>query len=368
LRPNQRAELRNGVKHCAHVQLRLAYVAALIGLCTVGDAAIGSDNATEDATSERICHTLNVRSDARPDTDGHPTEVTVGVRVIDITRIDDLGQSINTDFAIRQSWIDPRLTRFEGCKFAVDQVWIPQVAILNSAHLWPELRDYVEVGPLGRVVYLQRYHGAVVFTYQAHDFPFDEQEVVLSFLSMEYGVEEVVLVNDEKFTGRIKGDFKIPDWEIGAVFATVESMYVDAYGTNHSRLDIELTAKRHARYFIWKAMFPLILIVAMSWSVFWVHPARFGPQIGLSATSMLTLIAFLFATQAIVPRLNYLTIMDKFVLGSTALVFLALVEAVTTAYWIAKDREAAALHTDRVCRWIFPAAFIGLILVLYIEK
>lgn len=287
--------------------------------------------------------------------------------MIDVTRIDDVGQSISADYAVRQSWTDPRLTPFEGCKFAVDQVWIPQVAILNSAHLWPELRDYVEVGSLGRVQYLQRYHGAVVFAYQARDFPFDEQKIVLSFLSMEYGADEVVLVNDEKFTGRIKSDVKITDWEIGAVSASVESMYVEAYGSNHSRLDVVLTAKRRTSYFIWKVMFPLILIVVMSWSVFWVHPGRFGPQIGLSATSMLTLIAFLFATEAIVPRLNYLTIMDKFVLGSTVLVFLALVEAVATAYLIAKDREAVAVRMDGVCRWVFPTAFIGLILGLYFE-
>ena len=82
---------------------------------------------------------------------------------------------------------------------------------------------------------------------------------------------------------------------------------------------------------------------------------------------MLTLIAFLFATQAIVPRLNYLTIMDKFVLGSTILVFLALVEAVMTAYFIAKEREALAVRMDRYCRAIFPAAFAVMILLLYLD-
>ena len=82
---------------------------------------------------------------------------------------------------------------------------------------------------------------------------------------------------------------------------------------------------------------------------------------------MLTLIAFQFATQAVVPRLNYLTIMDKFVLGSTVLVFLALLEALATGYLIAKEREAVAVRMDWVCCRIIPAAFVGLILVLYFE-
>ena len=161
--------------------------------------------------------------------------------------------------------------------------------------------------------------------------------------------------------------FNIADWTIGQVSPLVESIYVEAHERQHSRLNITLEAKRRTSYFIWKVMVPLTLIVAMSWSVFWLDPARYGPQIGLSATSMLTLIAFLFATQAIVPRLNYLTIMDKFVLGSTILVFLALVEAVITGYFIAKDKEAVAVRMDRACRWIFPLAFVVLILGLYAE-
>jgi hypothetical protein len=204
-------------------------------------------------------------------------------------------------------------------------------------------------------------------SFKRHRFPFDEHEIALSFLPVEYGEEEVILVNDEKFTGRSSREFNIADWTIGTVLPFVQSMYVEAYERKHSRLNVTMTAKRRTGYFIWKVMVPLTFIVAMSWSVFWLDPARFGPQIGLSATSMLTLIAFLFATQAIVPRLNYLTIMDKFVLGSTALVFLALVEAIMTAYLIAKERDAVAVRMDRVCRWIFPAAFAALMLGLYFE-
>ena len=157
------------------------------------------------------------------------------------------------------------------------------------------------------------------------------------------------------------------DWSIGTVLAFVQTTYLDAAERDHSQLNITLTAQRRTSYFFWKVMVPLTLIVAMSWSVFWLDPARYGPQVGLSATSMLTLIAFLFATQAIVPRPNYLTIMDKFVLGSTVLVFLALVEAVMTAYFFAKEREVLAVRMDRYCRAIFPAAFAVMILLLYAD-
>ena len=95
----------------------------------------------------------------------------------------------------------------------------------------------------------------------------------------------------------------------------------------------------------------------MSWTVFWINPAQFGPQIGMSATSMLTLIAFQFASGNILPRLNYFTVLDEFIVGSTIIVFLALVESLSTSYLVSRKREAFALRLDQVCRFLFPLTF-----------
>lgn len=357
----------NGGEEAVQSGWRLALLAAFGVLCADGVAALGAEHLAETTPGQRACDVLDVRADERPRKEGEATKITLGVQVVDVTNIDDVNQSINVDFIVRQTWTDSRMIPFEGCKFTLEKVWTPHIDIVNSGHLWTRLRDYVEVFQFGRVQYMQRYHGAVVFPYQAHRFPFDKHEISLSFLSLEYGRPEVVLVNDDKFTGRTPNDFNVADWSIGTVLAFVQTTYLDAAERDHSQLNITLTAQRRTSYFFWKVMVPLTLIVAMSWSVFWLDPARYGPQVGLSATSMLTLIAFLFATQAIVPRLNYLTIMDKFVLGSTILVFLALVEAVMTAYFIAKEREALAVRMDRYCRAIFPAAFVVMILLLYAD-
>lgn len=111
---------------------------------------------------------------------------------------------------------------------------------------------------------------------------------------------------------------------------------------------------------------PLCLIVAMSWCVFWINPAQYGPQIGLSATSMLTLIAFIFATTNMVPRLGYLTLLDRFIVGSTILVFLALFESLVAVYLVSIEKEALALRIDKVSRLIFPLAFGAIIVIVLI--
>jgi cadmium resistance protein CadD (predicted permease) len=55
---------------------------------------------------------------------------------------------------------------------------------------------------------------------------------------------------------------------------------------------------------------------------------------------------------------DYLTRFDKFVFGSTLLVFLALIEAVITGSLSFKKNEELSNSIDRYSRFIFPGVFI----------
>ena len=77
----------------------------------------------------------------------------------------------------------------------------------------------------------------------------------------------------------------------------------------------------------------------------------------ISVTSMLTLIAFIFATTNMVPRLGYLTLLDRFIVFSTILVFLALVESLTTVYLVSKEKKELAMRVDLISRFVFPIFF-----------
>jgi hypothetical protein len=103
----------------------------------------------------------------------------------------------------------------------------------------------------------------------------------------------------------------------------------------------------------------------MSWCVFWISPELCGPQIGLSATSMLTLIAFIFATTNLVPELEYFTLPDLFIGGSTIFVFLALLESLTITCLVSGDRKKLARSIDVKSRVVFPLVFLMLIVVMF---
>ncbi len=305
------------------------------------------------------CAAPNVRTDVRPNAEGPPTEVAVGIRMVDLTEINDVAQTLTGDFAVVLSWMDARLSNLEGCKISLDDIWSPGLVFVNSGRLFTSRPRLVGMGPGGQVKYVQRYYGTLASYHNLRDFPFDKQNIVISLMSLEWPEKDVKLIVDEKVTGR-RDLLNISDWTIEDAFGVIDRKIPDAFDRFHSSYDFHIIAHRITGYYIWKVIFPLCLIVAMSWCVFWIDPAQFGPQIGLSATSMLTLIAFIFATTNMVPKIGYFTTLDLFIVGSMILVFLALLQSLATSYLVSKAHVELANLGDRICRFAFPLVFVAL--------
>jgi hypothetical protein len=128
---------------------------------------------------------------------------------------------------------------------------------------------------------------------------------------------------------------------------------------NLALFEIVIEVERRVKYYIWKVFVPLCLIVFVSWGVFWIDPTHMAVQTGIGTAMMLTIIAFLFSLQNVLPKINYLTRMDIFVYSSLLFVFLAFVEGLATCTIAAHGRELVARRLDRWCRVIFPLAFAG---------
>jgi hypothetical protein len=222
-----------------------------------------------------------------------------------------------------------------------------------------------EYRPGGTRTIHQRFYGTIASYHSLHDFPFDSQVITILFTPLKWTEDEVKLSVDDRFTGMAE-TLNISDWIIESVAGEVGSQHVKALNRVHSRYDFTITAHRIRAYYVWKIILPLCLIVAMSWCVFWIDPAAFGTQIGLSATAFLTLIAFIFATTNMVPALGYFTLLDLFIGGATILVFLALLESLGTSYLVSQEKSNLAMRIDRVCRILFPVSFATIAAVVFI--
>ena len=333
--------------------------------CAAFLAAEGVSGSAFAARSAASCELPKMNVGDRPHVGAAATKVAVGIYLVDITEINDVKQQFTGDLLVFKTWKDPRLKELVGCRLRLEQVWSPELDFLNSGRVFPGLQPYVSVGEEGTVSYVQRYQGSLSFPHRLDDFPFDEHTIAIDVVAVGATIKEIELTVDEKNTDR-QADLTIPDWTLGYPVALTTQIGGLQKASSISQYHFSIDAERHYQYYLWKVFWPLILIVAMSWSVFWINPAKFGPQIGMSATSMLTLIAFQFAMASILPRLSYFTKLDEFITVSTGLVFGALVVSLTTSYLVSVDRTEIAVRLDRICRWAFPLALVGVMVVIFI--
>lgn len=302
---------------------------------------------------------------ARPDSGGEPTKVTVGVYLTDLSDVDSVEQSFTPNFLLMTRWSDPRIASAEAAaagvarKMPLDDVWNPEMIILNQKwlHKLFNPRDLVTVDPAGNVTYVQQFYGDMVFPMNLKKFPFDGYVLPITIISGHSGPEDVQFVIDSERFGR-NDNFSIADWEIGPLNAHAGTYRLKSQGRDLSRIDFELYAKRYSGFYISRIILPLVFIVIMSFTVFWIDPNELGPQLGVATTSILTLIAFQFAVSSSLPRIFYLTQLDLFILGATVIVFGAFLEAVATSFLAKNNRSEMALSIDKRARVLFPLAFI----------
>jgi hypothetical protein len=313
---------------------------------------------------------------SRPGAKEGAAKVSVGMWLLDIDSIDSSAQNFVANFFVMLSWKDPRLAHGSGRHrtYDVTRIWTPRIQVANEIGLvrrtYPEV---VDVAPDGTVEYRQRFVGPFSQPLNLNKFPFDTQTFRLHLISPGNTSSDVEFVRNQNWidagipmAAGIAKNISLPDWKIES-YRTDSAPYVVAVGADVAGFAFDFVAKRDSGYYVWKVILPLLLIVMMSWSVFWIDPSSAGTQIAVATTSMLTLIAYRFAIDSQVPKVSYLTKMDQFIVVGTVLIFLTLMQVVLTARLAQKGRDVLAKRIDKVSRWVFPATFV-VALVLSLVK
>jgi hypothetical protein len=295
-------------------------------------------------------------------------DVEVRVFLIDIEEINDASQSFVANLVLVSRWRDPGLAHGgpDSIRTGLDEIWHPRIQILNQQRLVQTFPSIAEILPDGEVIYRQRYWGSFSQPLQLQDFPFDSQRLQIKLVEVGFGSIDVRLLASTR--SGVQDSLSIPDWKIvGWNFAPVDPQLGEEMA-HVTAMAFSLDVKRETRFFILKIFIPLILIVAMSWMVFWIDPSLAASQISVSVTAILTMIAYRFAIGGMLPRLNFLTSLDYFVMASTFIVFLALVEVVYTTHLSKAGQIGKARAIDRKARWVAPLIYALMVMeTLYLK-
>lgn len=288
-------------------------------------------------------------------------DVEVKVYLIDIDGIDSVTQSFVANLTLVFRWHDPSLAHagLDSISKDLSEIWYPKIQILNQQQLVKTFPQSAEVHPDGEVVFRQRVWGSFSQPLELREFPFDSQRLEVRLGSISFGSQNIQL--KPSADSGVSEKLSIPDWEIKQWDFMAEDLRFDNESSRIPGMVLSLEVKRDTNYFKFKVILPLVLIVMMSWLVFWIDPSLIPSQVSVGVTAMLTMIAYRFALAGMLPRLPFLTTLDIFVMASTVMVFLAMVEVIYTAYLSTNNHLEKARMIDRKARWIAPLIYVALI-------
>jgi len=295
----------------------------------------------------------------RPNAKLDPEHVAVDIFLLDLDEIDSHDQSFQANIYFEATWNDLRLAdekREVTVTRRLDEAWHPRLQIVNQQRVWSSLPDVVEIAPDGSVTQRARIWGDFSQPLDLREFPFDNQSLQILVVTAGFSDEEIILSPGP--SSGIGKTFSIADWEITDWQMTTNVEVPGPEGARSAGVAMALQVQRLRGYYWIKVIAPLVLIVAMSWAVFWIDPKETGTKISITITAMLTLIAYRFAIDNSLPAISYLTRMDLFILFSAILIYASLVAVVVTAAYERKEKTSIAKGIDRASRWGFPLIFI----------
>jgi hypothetical protein len=302
-----------------------------------------------------------------PPYNGQPLDVTVGLHVVNLASINEVSEQFQLDAYMFERWIDKRLAYTpQGPQdnlrnYAFGQIWIPQLEMINAAAPRERQEISIMVSPDGTVRYAERLVVMLSSSFHLRRFPFDQQQLlVIIHPFLAYGPRlRFKLDNDSTWTASEFTSFSsLAQWHLTGL----RSQLLDAatYGgmtVPEARFQIDVT--RRSSFYLWKVFIPLLLMVFLSWAVFWIEADDLSNQIQVAVTTILTVIAFAFAISATMPRLPYLTYIDAFFLECYIYVFLAVVELMTVHVTHRSERRRdLGIRIRKYSRWMIPVSFV----------
>jgi len=212
------------------------------------------------------------------------------------------------------------------------------------------------------------YRGVINNPMDLKRFPFDSQRLSFNFkVENEIGfIPEVFHYSSDIIETNLT-NLENPEWNISDGW--------NGYGHYlHTEFDIRLPylaiyfdIERKPTYFFFKIMLPIIFLLVVSWSTFWISPKELESRVTVSIVCLLSLIAYNFIIDNDLPKLGYLTFMDKFVLTTYIFAGIPTLQTILVRNFVDQNNLKLATYIDKKCKSYIPVTFFATLLFLLIN-
>ena len=225
----------------------------------------------------------------------------------------------------------------------------------------------IGVWPDGMVAYQEMFYAKAETPMQMRRYPLDRQQLEVFVHPLAYGRGEIVLVPNERLSETWDQNLGIAQWSregVDVAERPVELIVLDDETRVVSEVVLTIDIERRPRHVLISIVFPLVLLVCLSWVVFWMDDESISSRVNISFIGILSVVAYYFVILDSVPEINYLTLMDSFIIATFLILAGGVVINVVVDKLNRAGRREVGDRVDRVCRWAFPTAYATITLLL----
>jgi len=299
-----------------------------------------------------------------PQVDGKPVRVRVGLFLNNLIDVDEVKELFQISGYLFMTWKDPRLAFYPrpGAtqrEYTPDEIWIPSLLMINATERREKITVNIKGDPDGTIHYIELFQAELTTSFYLEPFPFDDQSLEVFLQPFLDERDTVAMTYDEANSGVGTEPFvELAQWKILGFKAAQQRREIGRSGKQIPELEIDLQVQRRSRYYIWKVFLPLIVMVAIAYSAFWIKIGDYYTQISITLTAILTEIAFLFAISSSLPKVPYLTFIDAFFLVSFVFSFVSMLELVLVHQALEWEWSDHANRLRGISQLLYPVIYV----------
>jgi len=362
-----------------HNLFGLLVAALMVATLSPGNALAGVSPETELTST----HTQSNKFMAALPPHKGPVEVTVSFELRDVDHIDDEAETIEFTGVLKLSWNDPRqafdpITEgteekiYQG-NFQFNEVfsgWFPQLILVNESGLFEKHGVLLRVRSDGSLSLFETVNAVAKIDLDLRRYPIDQQRLEVVFHVLGFHSKEIVLRLEPEYNdGDLNIDeiFKMPQWRLTGVKSLIGTRNTPLIGkgATASTFTVSIDLQRSSFFVLRLVIVPLIIIVMLSWSVFWMDKSSLGDRISVSFIGILTAVTYQVILSEILPRISYFTLInDGFLSVSFLIMCMTVIVNLRVGYLDRHGMPEAGDRLDHRCRWVFPVTYFGILLAI----
>ncbi len=250
-----------------------------------------------------------------------------------------------------------------GWSYQVDEVspgWTPQLVLVNESGLYETSGVLLRVQPDGTSTQIQTVNAAAEAEFDMRRFPFDGHRLEAVFEMLGFGEDEVLIQVESDSASPAPPRAQVAQWSTTSIETLVREGSTPAGSkAPSSAFVVSVGVQRDSFYISRLIIMPLVVIVFLSFSVFWMDRSSLGDRISVSFIGILTGVAYQLVMSDNLPRISYVTLMHGFLnISFLTMCATVVVNLVVAAHDRRGDHERVN-QVDRRCRWLFPLAYVG---------